>query len=758
MFNRTIVILAAIMLFSASASASDDPLKTTLIDDFENKKLNSLGGVSGPWSIDPTTKKTNTIAEIVPVKGGPGDSTKSLKLSYIVDSKEEAITGYWTKLNGFDASDYDLLEFFVKGDKNDGFTTTLKIELKKPKPGSEKNEKLTGTKTIRNVNDKWQKISLPLYSFTGLFDKSDQSIWKDPSKALKNLDELVIVFNKRAVSSKKGTLYFDNIRFVKTGEEYPTVFDTPARTEKDKACIIFENPSFTRKFMLPVSGKKDEYEEFPAPLDSVSKAEQYLKAQPGSRLLLTDGETEYWMHLNDQGKLCFLDSENFMRFLLNRLGGFPSKTVVKKRFPGNDREFLKTIAKDTWAFFDNMIDKEYGIPIDTLILDKKDPLGPDTRIADYTNITNIGVYLCCVVSAYDLGFIDREGALERLQLTLNTIRKMKASPSGFLYNYYDTTWLEQTDYLVSFVDSGWLAAGIYVVKNAFPKETGTLCDELLSKWDFGYFYDNTEGHMYHGFIENINDYSDYHYGIFYTEPRLTSFIAIGRGDVEEEHWFRMTRTFPESYNWTTQKPKGRKEKKYKNIYYWGGWYEYNDSKFVPSWGGSMFEALMPYLLIDERKFAPKGLGLNDETHVRAAVEYTLKYLQYPVWGMSPSSNPDGGYGEFGVKPLGAKGYGSGIITPHATFLALEIAPKEAIENLRKMLGNWDIYGEYGFYDALDHKSDRVAYKYLALDQGMILMALDNYLNDGALRKYFQKDPVFKKAEHLLSAESFFEDK
>lgn len=749
-------LVAAILLLASALFAQEKAIKTAVIDDFSNQTLNSLGGNSGAWSADPHNPDLYTKTEIVSQKDFPEQAKNALKLSYSVDTDKEAMTGYWTVLNNFDASDYDELVFYVKGDKKEGFTTTFKLEIKKPKPGSEIGEKLAGTKTFRKVTGEWQLVRIPLNSFTGLFDKSDPSLYKDPSKALEGLAELVIVLNKRTVTAKKGALYFNNFRFIKTGEDYPTVFDAPDKTPKDKACLIFENPANKRKLLAPGKNKKGAYEELPVPVETVAKAEESLKQHKDSMVVVTDRNTEYCMHLNDNSMLCFLDRENYMRFLINRLEGFPLKTVVKKSFPADDREFLKEIARDTWGYFDEIVDSEYGLPLDTLVLDKNSPMGPETSIADYTNITNIGVYLCCIVSAYDLGFITRDEAVAKATRTLQTVGKMPAHSSGFLYNYYDTTWLCRTDYLVSYVDSGWLAAGVYVVKNAFPAEMEKLCKELLSRWDFGFFYDNSEGHMYHGFIENIGDYSDYHYGIFYTEPRLTSFMAIGRGDVPAEHWFRMTRTFPSDYNWTTQKPKGRKEKKFKDISYFGGWYEYNGLKYVPSWGGSMFEALMPALLIDEKKYAPKGLGLNNEMHVKIAIDYTLNTLKYPVWGMSPSSIPEGGYGEFGVKVLGTKGYEAGAVTPHATFLALDFAPEEAVANLRRMLKGWDIYGEYGFYDALDVKTKKVAYKYLALDQGMILMAINNHLNNGSLRNYMQKDPVFKKADALLSAESFFE--
>ena len=170
----------------------------------------------------------------------------------------------------------------------------------------------------------------------------------------------------------------------------------------------------------------------------------------------------------------------------------------------------------------------------------------------------------------------------------------------------------------------------------------------------------------------------------------------------------------------------------------------------------MFEALMPTIIIDEKRLAPKGLGANDETHAKIQMKYALEKLEYPVFGMSPSCVPGGGYSEYGVKPLGMKGYKAGVVTPHATFLALEFIPKEAVKNIRAMLGRYNAYGEYGFYDAIEVKSGKIAMEYLCLDQAMSLISINNYLNNSAIRKRFHKDPIAKKSEELLKVEKFFE--
>lgn len=450
-----------------------------------------------------------------------------------------------------------------------------------------------------------------------------------------------------------------------------------------------------------------------------------------------------------------LKPEKFALFLISRLNGFPSVVFAKKQFPSDDRALLNVIAKDTWNYFDKLVDKERQLPLDKVEFGSQCVISNETRIGDYTNITDVGLYLMCLVAGYDFHFITKKEAVRRLNLTLDSIEKLETY-KNLPYNYYDITIFQRTSNFISFVDCGWLAAGIIVVKNAFAQELSERCQKMLDKLNFAFFYDSVEQSMYHGFYTNINYYSEYHYGAFYTETRAISYLAIGKGDVPKEHWFKLARTFSDSWVWQTQMPKGRGEKVYLGCATDGGYYTYNDIKFVPSWGGSMFEALMPPIILEERRLAPKALGINDERHAKIQIQYALEKLNYPVFGMSPSCIPEGGYTEYGVKPLGIKGYKPGVVTPHATFLALEFAPKDCVANIRKMLETYNAYGEYGFYDAINVNTGKVAIKYLCLDQAMSFLALDNYLNDGAIRKRFAADPVSRSAEELLKVEDFFD--
>lgn len=681
-----LIVFISLSIFASQASSETraaspkqnrpaQEIKSFVIADFNSgAMLNNLQAEMGTWEIDPDDESQDIEASLDrSVK--MGKSGHSLRLDYNVGSVKNAINGFWMQLRFFDASDYDHFEFYVKGDKAKGHTSIFKIEFKKLRKDPDGiEETVKGSFIVKGVTDEWQKVSVPLNVMNGMTDWSQ-------------IREFVITFEKKRVDNPKGTLYFDDFAFVKTGSPGPSINDTVEHKSKK-----------TRSDLPP---------------------------------------------------------EEFAKFLIKRLKGFPSKVLVKKIFPSDDKAMLLEIARDTWKYFDMFVDKNYQLPIDNVEFGGLGPVSKDTRIGDYTNITNVGLYLMCVVAGYDFKFITKEDAINRLKLTIDSIEKLEKY-KNFPYNYYDITIFQRTSNFISFVDSGWLAAGLIVVKNAFPEILGEKCRKILDRMDFSFFYDPVEEYMYHGFYTNIDYYSDYNYGVLYTEPRAISYIAIGKGDVPKDHWFRLARTFPDTWVWQTQMPKGRGEKTYLGCVTEGGYYTYGDIKFVPSWGGGMFEALMPTLIIDEKRLSPKALGVNDERHVKIQIRYAFDKLSYPVFGMSPSCIPEGGYTEYGVRPLGVKGYKAGVVTPHATFLALEFAPKECIANIRKMLDIYDAYGECGFYDAINVATGKVATKYLCLDQAMSFLALDNYLNDGAIRRRFAADPINKRAEELLKVEDFFD--
>jgi hypothetical protein len=439
-----------------------------------------------------------------------------------------------------------------------------------------------------------------------------------------------------------------------------------------------------------------------------------------------------------------------------RLAGWPERLLIdRNELPSEPRELALRVAADTWRGLAALTDSEHGLPINTVRFGGGSGEIDEFRIGDYAGGTDIGLYLMAAVAAYDLGLVPRGETTERLRAVLDTLDRLERF-QGFFFNYYDTTSLERTSNFVSFVDSSWLTAGLIVVRASFV-ELAERCSALIAQQDYRFFYDASRKQLSHGYYVNAGMRSPYHYGVLYAESRIGSLIAVGKGDVPQAHWFALMRTFPDSCTTQTQSPLGVKVKCVDGHPFAGGYYEWEGVRYVPSWGGSMFEALMPVLILDELRYAPGSLGANARAHLLVQQRYATEKLDYPVWGISPSATPDGdSYLEYGVPPLGLRGYETGAVTPHASALALTVAPDEALANLRQLIDRYDIYGEYGFYDAVDPLSGKVAYKYLALDQSMLFLALANFLDDGSIQERFAADPIVQAVLPLLGKEHFFD--
>jgi hypothetical protein len=486
-----------------------------------------------------------------------------------------------------------------------------------------------------------------------------------------------------------------------------------------------------------------------APVDEVCELGEEVvggQVEPGAREVVVAVQKKLWEAAHG-------GEEAAKPFIRARLAGWPTKLLGTPSPPGaSDREFVSRLARDTWRGLDAFVDRENHLPIDNV------RFGDDVRngrVGDYTNVTSVGLRMIAIVAAHDLGFVSADDAVARLRDLLATLARLETF-SGFFYNYYDTTSLERTSNLISFVDSSWLTAGLMVVRSAFPELAGTVTP-LIEGGDYSFFYDAGRRRMSHGYWVQLRARSKFHYGVLYAESRLGSLIAIGKGEAPPAHWFSMVRTFPPACRWQTQSPHGRRPKTIAGTSFFGGWYEWKDTRYVPSWGGSMFEALMPTLVVDEPAWAPASLGANDVAHAEGQRRFAVEELGYPVWGMSPSSTPAGdGYGEYGVRVLGSLGYPPGAVTAHAAALALAVTPEAAVADLRTLATRYAAYGEYGLYDAVDPASGAVAHAYLALDQAMIFIAAANYLADHAAQKHFAADPIAARALPVLATEHFFD--
>jgi hypothetical protein len=215
-----------------------------------------------------------------------------------------------------------------------------------------------------------------------------------------------------------------------------------------------------------------------------------------------------------------------------------------------------------------------------------------------------------------------------------------------------------------------------------------------------------------------------------------------------------------------------------------GHYTYRGMNIVPTWGGSMFEALMVPLLVPEEEWGSDSWAVNHPLYVQAQIEHGLEEAGYGYWGFSPANNPAGGYREYGVDPIGLEpngyasdqertfvdygfagcpgretvsiptDYGRGVVTPHASFLAMDFDLDAALTNLANLREDFDVYGWGGFYDSVDVVNGTASRYYLALDQGMVIVALANELRNDKLQKYFSQGYVQRALRPLTAMEEF----
>jgi len=260
----------------------------------------------------------------------------------------------------------------------------------------------------------------------------------------------------------------------------------------------------------------------------------------------------------------------------------------------------------------------------------------------------------------------------------------------------------------------------------------SICEKLIEEMDFTFLYLKKRGLFSIGFNVDKAQLDKSTYDLLASEARIASYIAIAKGDIPVEHWFRLSRRLT----------------------------SLSRNEILLSWGGTMFEYLMPLLFM---KSVPETL--MDHTYqnvVRWQQEYGKKNGK--PWGYSESAyynlNIDlhYQYRAFGAPGLGLKrGLAEEyVVAPYASFLSLPVDPYSSLENLKKIEKKGGA-GLYGFFDAIDYTPSRlssgetlkVVKSYMVHHHGMSLIALENLLNDNSIQNYFHSDPRIAGCELIL---------
>ncbi|MDD5335182.1 MAG: glucoamylase family protein, partial [Rhodoferax sp.] len=469
-----------------------------------------------------------------------------------------------------------------------------------------------------------------------------------------------------------------------------------------------------------------------------------------------------------------------------------------------EQVYLGGIARDTWRFFERCVGPEdKHLPPDNL------QIMPHDMVAHRTSPTNMGLYLLSVACARQFGWIGTQDLLGRLEATLATLLTLQRYRGHFL-NWYDTQTGEPLLALyVSTVDSGNLCGHLLALAQAclelaaapydgapaqralecsrrrlapllarrgklspalrqelrwcLADHRATLrsaaldaqaqgddeaqaqgeasrrlrllaesCQQLVQQADFSFLYHRKRHLLHIGFRVAEQELDAGFYDLLASESCLTSLLAIAKGDLPVTHWETLGRLF----------------------------FAVGAQAGLRSWSGSMFEYLMPSLVLDE----PRGSVLREACHAALREQIRFARAQGVPWGISESAYAGSDYtlayqyAPQGVPRLALRRTPPDelVIAPYATALAAQIAPRHAAANfaaLEKLAAR----SRYGFIEALDFSPARQAgielftpvSTFMAHHQGMSIVALANVLLDGVAQRWGMANAQIEAVASLL---------
>jgi len=258
------------------------------------------------------------------------------------------------------------------------------------------------------------------------------------------------------------------------------------------------------------------------------------------------------------------------------------------------------------------------------------------------------------------------------------------------------------------------------------------CDSFALNMDFAFLFDPLRKLFVIGFNATDMRRDTSYYDLLASESRLASFVAIAKGDVPQEHWFRLGRKLTPTL---------------------GG-------QALISWTATMFEYLMPLLVM--RNYRNTLLDRTYSGVIHRQIEYGRQH-RIP-WGVSESGynardlQLNYQYAPFGVPGLGLKrGLSDDVVTsPYSTFLAAQLVPRLAHLNLKR-LEEQNVFASFGFYESLDYTPERVPKNqkfvilrsFMAHHQGMSLVSIGNLLMNNIMQSRFHADPLIQATHRLL---------
>lgn len=463
-----------------------------------------------------------------------------------------------------------------------------------------------------------------------------------------------------------------------------------------------------------------------------------------------------------------------------------------------EQNYLAGIARDTWRLFERCVTAQDNfLPPDNL------QLTPHDMLAHRTSPTNIGLYLLSVSCARQFGWIGTHDLLNRLESTLATLLTMQRHRGHFL-NWYDTQTREPLlPMYVSTVDSGNLTGHLVAVAQScrelaesrhdasanvralrvcrdrmspylaarhtltvenrvtlknlladyratkqsvrrdatgdLPAATRTRLLDLANRLEtlgmqaeYGFLYHPQRRLLHIGYRVAEQQCDAGFYDLLASESRLTSLLAIAKGDISVRHWSSLGRPF----------------------------FAVGTQVGLKSWTGSMFEYLMPSLVLEE----PRNSVLREAGFSALCEQMRFASDMHVPWGISESAYAASDhtlayqYAPQGVPRLALRRtpVDELVVAPYSTALAAMIAPHLAIKNFKK-LESLGARGQYGFMDALDYSATRSSNgesftrvnTFMAHHQGMSIVSLANVLMGFPAQRWAMSYPPLQAAISLL---------
>ncbi len=364
------------------------------------------------------------------------------------------------------------------------------------------------------------------------------------------------------------------------------------------------------------------------------------------------------------------------------------------------------IQHDTFNYF-----LQYTDPHTGLTLDSSRPGAP-------ASIAATGFALASFAIATTHGWLSYRDAYSRIEKTLETLSNKEAGRNGFFYHFLDPkTGKRIWNSEVSSIDTALFIAGALVCASYFPEtKVDTLARKLYAEVKWSWMLN--DAHLFSHGWKPEQGFLPYYWDM-YSEHLILQALALG------------SETYPVPAEvWTAWK---REKSVYQN------------KEIIYAYTGSLFTYQYTHAFIDFRKLSDGGINYFENSR-RASIAnrefcaaHSNEYQTYQnsIWGLSASLGPDG-YRAYGAEP--GEAFHDGTIAPYGAIGSIVFTPKESMEAIRIMHEQHQnkLYSTYGFKDSFNLDQNWWASEYLGVDQGIIVLMLENFLNGGVVWKRFMK--------------------